>query len=141
MRIPFISILAAGTLALGGCAYGDYGYGAGYGGYGSYYGDYGYGTPYSGYGYGYGGYDPFGWYGDYYYPGVGIYVFDRNRHRHVWNGDQQRYWSGRGLNGRAIPAGPRRTRTGAASIIATATAATTTAIINLPGGAGSERSR
>jgi hypothetical protein len=98
MRIPFISILAAGTLALGGCAYGDYGYGAGYGGYGgygSYYGDYGYGTPYSGYGYGYGGYDPFGWYGDYYYPGVGIYVFDRNRHRHVWNGDQQRYWSGR----------------------------------------------
>jgi hypothetical protein len=95
MRIPYISILAAGALALGGCAYGDYGYGGGYGGYGGYYGDYGYGTPYSGYGYGYGAYDPFGWYGDYYYPGAGIYVFDRDRHRHVWNGDQQRYWSGR----------------------------------------------
>jgi len=90
MRIPYISIMAAGALALGGCAYGDYGYGMGYGGY---YGDYGYGTPY--YGYGYGSYDPFGWYGDYYYPGVGIYVFDRDRHRHRWNADQQRYWSSR----------------------------------------------
>jgi hypothetical protein len=91
MRIPYISILAAGTLALGGCAYGDYGYGGGYG-YGGYYGDYGYGAPYYGYG---GAYEPFGWYGDYYYPGVGIYVFDRNHHRHRWSGDQQRYWSGR----------------------------------------------
>jgi hypothetical protein len=85
MRIPYISILAAGTLALGGCAYGDYGYGGGYGGY---YGDYGYGAPYA-------AYSPYGWYGDYYYPGAGLYVFDRDRHRHMWNGDQQRYWSGR----------------------------------------------
>jgi len=88
MRIPYISMLAAGALALGGCAYGGYGYGVGYGGY---YGDYGYGAPY----YGYGAYDPFGWYGDYYYPGAGVFVFDSSRHRHRWNGDQQRYWTSR----------------------------------------------
>ena len=70
MRLPYISLLAAGALALGGCAYGDYGmgvgspyygygYGAGYDGtYGynsaayGYYDRYGYGSPY-GYSYGY----------------------------------------------------------------------------------------
>ena len=26
---------------------------------------------------------PFGWYGDYYYPGTGIYVYDRHRIRHL----------------------------------------------------------
>lgn len=74
-----------------GVGYGGYG-GYGYGGYpyGGYYGGYGYGNPYGGY-----GYDPFGWYGDYYYPGSGIYVYDRSRTRHVWSGDQQRYWSQR----------------------------------------------
>ena len=46
-------------------------------------------------GYGYGGYDPFGWYGDYYYPGSGIYVYDRYRNRHRWNDDQRRYWQDR----------------------------------------------
>jgi|KBSMisStaDraftv2_1062788.scaffolds.fasta_scaffold05646_7 hypothetical protein len=73
------------------------GYGGGYGGYGyggypygGYYGGYGYGSPYGGY-----GYDPFGWYGNYYYPGSGIYVYDVNRTRHVWSGDQQRYWTDR----------------------------------------------
>ena len=94
MRIPYISLLAAGALALGGCA--DY-YGGGLG-YGSYYGGYGgyYGSPYDGgyYGYGY-GYDPFGWYGDYYYPGVGVYVYDTHHNRHYWDDSQQRYWSGR----------------------------------------------
>ena len=96
--------MAASSLA--GCAYGDLGYGLGYGGgYGSYgygydpyygggYGSYGY-DPYYGGGYGYGAYSPFGWYGDYYYPGSGIYVYDRHRSRHVWNSDQQRYWSDR----------------------------------------------
>jgi hypothetical protein len=98
MRIPYISIMAAGALALGGCAYGDFGYGLGYGGY---YGDYGYGSPYYGLGYGspyygYGlGYEPFGWYDNFYYPGTGIYVYDSNRHRHRWSGDQERYWSSR----------------------------------------------
>jgi hypothetical protein len=107
MRIPYISLLAAGALALGGCAYGDFGYGGGYGG-GYYGGSYGYGGPYigvgyssgyydpyyGGYGYGY-GYDPFGWYGDYYYPGTGIYVYDSHHNRHVWNDSQRNYWTNR----------------------------------------------
>jgi hypothetical protein len=102
MRIPYISLLAAGALALGGCAYGTYGnpygYGYGYGpstslsigiGYGGgYYGGYGYG------GYGY-GYDPFGWYGDYYYPGTGVYVYDSYRRPHVWSDSQRSYWTSR----------------------------------------------
>ena len=100
MRIPFISLIAAGALALGGCAYGDMVYGlgygggygltatmaalitapamatasAGYGGYGPYYGGYG----------GYGGYGRrYGWYDDYYYPGTGIYVYDSYRRPHA----------------------------------------------------------
>jgi len=51
MRIPYISLIAAGALTLGGCAYGDLGYGVGYGGYGGYgYGGYGYdyASPYYG---------------------------------------------------------------------------------------------
>ena len=122
MRFPRLRLAAlavASGVILGGCAYdmyGDgygydpygygYGYGprsgvsigigygggyGGYGGYGSYYGGY----PYGGYGGYYGGYDPFGWYGDYYYPGTGIYVYDRYRTRHLWNDDQRRYWENR----------------------------------------------
>jgi len=68
--------------------YGGVSVGVGYGGYG-----YGY-DPYYGYG-GYGAYDPFGWYGDYYYPGVGIYVYDHHHNRHVWNDQQRRYWQDR----------------------------------------------
>jgi hypothetical protein len=116
MRVSHIRLAAVALtsgILLSGCAYdmyGDpYGYGYGYGPrssvsigvgyggygyggypYGGYYGGYGYGSPYGGY-----GYDPFGWYGDYYYPGSGIYVYDRSRTRHVWSGDQQRYWSER----------------------------------------------
>jgi hypothetical protein len=77
MRIPFISMIAAGALALGGCAYGD----LGLGGYGSPYYSSGYGSPYYsnygypgsgisigvGYGSGYGGYG----YGSPYYGGYG----------------------------------------------------------------------
>jgi hypothetical protein len=105
MRVPGLRIaaLAAAGIALSGCAYDMYGdpYGYGYGpyssvsvgvGYGGY-GGYGYGNPYGDYGYG--GYDPFGWYGDFYYPGSGIYVYDRFRHRHSWNDDQRRYWESR----------------------------------------------
>src|SRR5207253_3089057 len=85
MRIGFgkraaaIAVMAAG-LALSGCMYGDGYYGgveAG-GGYG-----YGYDEPF------YDGYTPaYGWYGDYYYPGTGFYVFDRGGKRHQWNDDQ-----------------------------------------------------
>jgi len=111
MRVPPIRLAAlalASGIVLSGCAYDMYGdpYGYGYGpyssvsvgvGYGGGYGGYGYGYPYGGYGYGgyYGGYDPFGWYGDFYYPGSGIYVYDRYRRRHAWNDDQRRYWESR----------------------------------------------
>lgn len=91
MRIPYISLAAVGALALGGCAYGGYGgygslgYGGGYGSAG-YYGDYGYGSYGSPY---------WGWYDDFYYPGTGIYVYDRQRRRHVWNDRQRNHWNGR----------------------------------------------
>jgi hypothetical protein len=99
MRIPYISLLAAGSLALGGCAYGDLGLGVGYGGgYGDY--GYGYGSPYYGYGYGspyYGaGYGSYGWYDNYYYPGTGYYVYDSYRRPHVWNDRQRTYWISHG---------------------------------------------
>jgi hypothetical protein len=97
MRIPFISIAAAGALALGGCAYGDFGYGGvsvGYGDYG--YGPYGYANPYYGAGYGYDYGSPyFGWYDDYYYPGTGVYVYDSYRRPHMWNDRQRSYWTSR----------------------------------------------
>ncbi len=102
MRIPYISLVAAGALALGGCAYGGLGYG---------YGDYGWGGPYvgvgigggyydSGYydpyyaGYGYGAPD-FGWYDNYYYPGTGSYVYDSYRRPHTMTTVQRTYWSSR----------------------------------------------
>lgn len=102
MRVPRLAlalVTAAGAIALSGCAEDMYGPN-GYGGYGYPYGGYGYGYPYAGYGYGYGYdyggyYDPFGWYGDFYYPGVGIFVFDRDRRRHQWTDDQRRFWESR----------------------------------------------
>jgi hypothetical protein len=104
MRIPYISLLAAGALALGGCAYGDVGLGMGYGGYGGYYGS-GYGYPYGPYG-GYGTYPGYyggfgygtpyyGWYDNSYYPGTGVYVYDSYRRPHVWNDRQRHYWTTR----------------------------------------------
>lgn len=117
MRVPFISLIAAGSLALGGCAYDGLGLGVGYGsdygyGYGSPYYGYGYGSPYYGYGsrnamyrgYGYGyddpwyggvGYSPFGWYDNYYYPGTGYYVYDSYRRPHMWTDRQRSYWTSR----------------------------------------------
>jgi hypothetical protein len=127
MRIPYISLVAAGAIALGGCAYDGLGLGMGYGdayssGYGynsSYYGGYGYGSPYYGgrsgislgvgYGSGYGGYgygspyygsygygSPYyGWYGDYYYPGTGSYVYDSYRRPRAMTTTQRQYWSTR----------------------------------------------
>lgn len=89
-----------GGLALGTAACTDgYGY-SGLGvGYGAAYG----GDPYyDGYGgWGGGGWGGaglasyYGWQGDYYYPGTGVYVYDRYRRPHRWNGAQQRYWQGR----------------------------------------------
>lgn len=100
MRISYISLLAAGALSLGGCAYGDLGFG---------YGDYGWGGPYIGVGYGgyygsgyydpwYGGYGyapDFGWYDNYYYPGTGYYVYDSYRRPYAMTTTQRTYWSSR----------------------------------------------
>jgi hypothetical protein len=120
MRIPYISFLAAGAMALGGCAYDGLGMGLGYGnaygpygtyggygyggpsvsvGYSSYSGGYGYGSPYGGYGYGspyYGGLgSPYGWYDNFYYPGTGYYVYDTYRQPHVMTTTQRQYWTSR----------------------------------------------
>ena len=91
-RIGWSGLLAAGLLALGGCADG-YGYsgvsvGTGYGGYGGY----GYVPGYYG-----AGYAPsyYGWYDDFYYPGTGVYVYDRYRRPFRWNEGQRAYWEGR----------------------------------------------
>lgn len=114
MRIPFVSLIAASALALGGCAYGGIGlgygdpyagyYGSQYGGYGGYgynsgYAGYGYnsgyGSPY-GYGASYGYGSPYyGWYDGYYYPGTGYYVYNSYRQPVVWSDSQRRYWTDR----------------------------------------------
>ncbi|MBZ6382118.1 MAG: hypothetical protein LBE63_10240 [Sphingomonas sanguinis] len=80
----------AGLMALGGCTDG-YGYsgvsvGAGYGG--------GYAPGYYGGGYGYAP-SYFGWYDNFYYPGTGVYVYDRYRRPYRWNDGQRAYWEGR----------------------------------------------
>lgn len=100
-------LILAASVGLAGC--GTY-FGNGIGvsmGYGSPYG-YGYDDPYySGYGYGsqygygspYGyGYVPsyYGWYDNYYYPGTGRYVYDRNGTRQPWSEQQKRFWESRG---------------------------------------------
>jgi len=93
-------LLPLSALGLAGCSsyYDDYGYG--YGGvsigygrpyYGSYYGNYY--NPY--YGGSYYGNPYWGWYNDFYYPGVGIYVYDRYRRPYRWNDYQRNYWEGR----------------------------------------------
>lgn len=105
-RIRLAALAVFGSLAVGGCAYGPYGgYGGGVSvGYGSpYYNDgyygrgYGYNPYYgSGYGYGYGRrYPSYGWYNGYYYPGTGIYVYDRYRRPHRMSNAHRRYWEQR----------------------------------------------
>ena len=65
-----LALLILGSAALGGCAYG--------------------------YGYDRCGYDPFwGWYGGYYYPGTGYYVYDSYRRPYRWTDAQRRYWTER----------------------------------------------
>lgn len=36
-----------------------------------------------------------GWWGDYYYPGVGIYVYDIDRRPYRWTERQREYWTWR----------------------------------------------
>lgn len=93
------SVVAAGTLlGLGGCMYGGSGYyGDGYVNNAGYQCD-----PYapfddyyacdSGYGFaniGFGG----GWYDQYYYPGYGVYIFDRGGRRYAMRDNHRRHWA------------------------------------------------
>ena len=97
MRMYLAPLMAASALALGGCGYYDSAYGGANYGYG--YNDYGYYNPYSysGYGYPYGGYSSlsYGWYGNSYYPGSGLYVYDRYRRPSVMTSGQRSYWTSR----------------------------------------------
>nr|WP_277979422.1 hypothetical protein [Sphingomonas phyllosphaerae] len=81
-----------------GYGYSGVGFGVGSGGY--------YDDPYGGYGYGGYGYAPsyYGWNDGFYYPGTGVYVYDRYRRPFRWNGNQQRYWQQRrgGYGGRDV---------------------------------------
>jgi len=87
MRLGLMAVLAA-AMGLSACA-DDYGYGGLSAGYGGYYGDPYYAGGFGGPALGY------GWYNDYYYPGTGYYVYDRNRRPYRWSDGQRRYWSGR----------------------------------------------
>jgi hypothetical protein len=103
-RLRSAVLALAASLSLGACAYGS-GYGhtgvsVGYGSYGGGYGRYGRGycdpyfndCAYGGYGYA----DPwFGWYDNVYYPGVGVFVYDRYGRRFNWADHHRSYWMGR----------------------------------------------
>ena len=96
------AVIAAGTLfSLSGCLYGAGYYGDGY--VNNSYDNSGYSCdPYapfddyyacdSSYGFaniGFGG----GWYDHYYYPGYGLYLFDRGGHRHAMRDHHRRHWA------------------------------------------------
>jgi hypothetical protein len=72
--------LAGAALALGGCVDDGYGYGGVYGG-GGFYGP----SYYDGGVYG-AGWPSYGWYDGFYYPGSGLYVYDRGGRRSRWDG-------------------------------------------------------
>lgn len=78
MRNRLAILLGMAGLSLSACATA--------GGYGDPQLSYGYGSPY-----GYGYCDPYnslncGWYGDNFYPGSGLYSYDRGNTRHAWDG-------------------------------------------------------
>lgn len=81
-RIALAALALIGGVSLSGCnqGYGYSGVSLGYAG--------GYGGPVYGNSY-------WGWNGGYYYPGSGVYVYDRYRRPLRWNGAQQAYWEGR----------------------------------------------
>ena len=98
-RLRSALLLLTATFGLGACHYGSgYGYSRVSVGYSSggycdpYYDD----CYYRRGSYGRGAYDPwYGWYGDFYYPGIGIYIYDRGGRRHHWDDRHRRYWEGR----------------------------------------------
>ena len=73
------AVIAAAALALGGCANNGLGYGYGR----------------ASYGYSYPARSYYGWYGSYYYPGTGYYLYDRYGTRHRWNDRERDYWQRR----------------------------------------------
>src|SRR5688572_173701 len=83
-KLTSVAVIGFGALALAGCNDG-YGYGTGYGWGSGYYGDSGY----------YGSYPGYGWYDGYYYPGSGVYIYDRRGTRRTWDDRHRRYWEGR----------------------------------------------
>lgn len=108
-RALALGLAGAATLALGGCYQDGYGYGGvevGAGYYDSPYGGYGYGDAYEGgayYGGGYygGGYPAYGWFDGFYYPGSGIYIYDRGGHRRQMRDGDWRHWRSGGGEGHA----------------------------------------
>jgi hypothetical protein len=102
-RLRSAALAIAATVTLAGCAYDGYGYG--YGGVSvGYHDGYYYDDPYyGGYGYydsWYGGGPYYGWYNGFYYPGIGIYIYDRHGKKHRWNDHHRRHWEGRRGGGR-----------------------------------------
>ncbi len=90
MSIAKLSLAAAALLSAGALSACNDGYG--YGGVSAGYGVANTWDPY------YGGYraDPYwGWNNGYYYPGTGVYVYDRQNIRRRWNPQQRGYWQGR----------------------------------------------
>ena len=101
MRRALLALAAIGmTGGLGGCV-GSYGYASDYYGAPAY-------SPGSRY---YGGLG--GWYDDFYYPGTGVYVFDRSGRRTRWNDGQRRHWQQRLQQGHPRYGNPQCGRPGA----------------------------
>lgn len=80
-KAAIAAVAIAGAAALAGCTDAGYGGSRVAVGYNAAWGD-----PY------------WGWYGDYYYPGTGFYVYDNHRNRMRWSDDQRGYWEGRRNN-------------------------------------------
>lgn len=97
-RLRSAAILFAASLGLGACTtYDDGYYDRGYSRVSVGYSSGGYCDPHYENCYRGRGYSPayYGWYNDFYYPGVGIYVYDQGGRRHRWNDNHRRYWEGR----------------------------------------------
>ncbi|UAJ10169.1 hypothetical protein [Polymorphobacter megasporae] len=96
VKLLRVALIGGAVATLGACAdgygYGGGGYGGGVAYAGGYSGPLGYGGDY----YGGVGYPGYGFYNDYYYPGTGIYVFDRGGRRRAWNDDERNHWQHRG---------------------------------------------
>ena len=93
MRLAFgIPAVLAAALGLSGCV-GGFGYGGISAGYGDRYDDPYYDDPYNDDRYYAASY--YGWYDDYYYPGIGFYIYDGGGSRHRWNDRHRHYWEGR----------------------------------------------